>query len=297
MSELRDDFSRLDAPGRMAAGLAGRAKVIVYASVGLAVVLSWLVLAAIAHRVSQGALPATQGPGADLLAVLPDLPLPAFLERFFALCLSPVPAGNPAAEFLALLAMWFLMALAMMLPTAAPMVRTYCEIADTAARKGEPVAHPLVLVAGYLGVWLLASAMFAALTVALRQAGAVAGALGPVEASVAALALLLAGLYQFSSLKAACLEKCRNPFTVLFSRWSARPAGILRLGAEQGLWCLGCCWALMLVMFAVGLMNIFWMALLAVFSLVEKETTGALPTRLAGAILLVWATALLVVSW
>lgn len=297
MSELRDDFSRLDTPGRMAAGLAGRAKVIVYASVGLAVGLSWLVLAAMAHRVSQGALPATQGPGADLLAALPDLPLPAFLERFFALCLSPLPAGDPVAEFLALLAMWFLMAVAMMLPTAAPMVRTYCEIADTAARKGEPVAHPLVLVAGYLGVWLLASALFAALTVALRQAGAVGGALGPVEASVAALALLLAGLYQFSSLKAACLEKCRNPFTVLFSRWSARPARILRLGAEQGLWCLGCCWALMLVMFAVGLMNIFWMALLAVFSLVEKETAGSLPTRLAGAILLVWAAVLLVVSW
>jgi len=297
MSELRDDFSRLDAPGRMAAGLAGHAKAIVYATVGLAVGLSWLVLAAMAHRVSLGALPATQGPGADLLEALPGLPLPAFLERFFALCLSPVPAGDPVTEFPALLAMWFLKALAMMLPTAAPMVRTYCEIADTAARKGEPVAHPLVLVAGYLGVWLVASALFAALTVMLRQAGAIAGALGPVEASVAALALLLAGLYQFSSLKAACLEKCRNPFTVLFSRWSARPAGILRLGAEQGLWCLGCCWALMLVMFAVGLMNIFWMALLAVFSLVEKQAAGPLATRLAGAILLVWATALLVVSW
>ncbi len=67
--------------------------------------------------------------------------------------------------------------------------------------------------------------------------------------------------------------------------------------AEQGPWCMGCCWALMLVMFAVGLMNIFWMALVAVFSLVEKQAGGLLATRLAGAILLVWATALPVVSW
>ena len=71
---------------------------------------------------------------------------------------------------------------------------------------------------------------------------------------------------------------------------------ILRLGAEQGVWCLGCCWALMLVMFAVGTMNIFWMALVGLFTVVEKQTSGSLATRLAGAILLVWATALLLVS-
>jgi predicted metal-binding membrane protein len=65
---------------------------------------------------------------------------------------------------------------------------------------------------------------------------------------------------------------------------------------EQGVWCLGCCWALMLVMFAVGVMSVFWMALIGLFTLIEKQTAGRLPTRIAGAILLVWATALLVVS-
>lgn len=297
MSELRDDFSRLDAPGRAAAGVASRPTLLVYACIGLAIALSWLVLAAMARRAAETALPEAQGPGAALLGHLPDLPLPAFLETFFALCLTPAPAGGAMAEFLALVAMWFLMALAMMLPTAAPMVRTYCEIADTAAAKGEGVAHPLVLVAGYLVVWLAASASFSALTVLLRQAGALAGMAGPVGGTAAAAALLVAGLYQFSSLKQACLEKCRNPFAVLFSRWSPRGAKIFRLGVEQGLWCLGCCWALMLVMFAVGLMNMFWMALVAMFSLVEKQTGGVLTTRLAGAILLVWAAALLVVSW
>ena len=190
--------------------------------------------------------------------------------------------------------MWFLMALAMMLPSAAPMIRTYCEIADTARRKDETVVHPLVLLAGYLGVWLLAALGFAGLTVALQSyRGA---ALDPVIGLAGAAALGLAGLYQFSGLKEACLKKCRNPFAILFARWTVRPAGVLRLGVEQGVWCLGCCWALMLVMFAVGVMNIFWMALLALFTLVEKQTAGTLATRLAGAILLVWATALLLVS-
>jgi len=71
---------------------------------------------------------------------------------------------------------------------------------------------------------------------------------------------------------------------------------VFRLGAEQGLWCLGCCWALMLVMFVAGIMNVFWMALIGVFAVVEKREAGRWPARAAGAILLVWALALLVVS-
>jgi len=185
---------------------------------------------------------------------------------------------------------------ATMLPSAAPMIRTYCEIADTARIKGEPVAHPLVLVSGYLCTWLVASAGFAMLTLAVHAFASSGRLLDPVTGFAAALALLVAGLYQFSSLKQACLTKCRNPFATLFSNWSAEPSRIFRLGLEQGLWCLGCCWALMLVMFAVGTMNVFWMALIGLFTLIEKQTTGRLPTRVAGAILLVWAVALLVVS-
>ena len=188
------------------------------------------------------------------------------------------------------------MAIAVMLPSAAPMIRTYCEIADTARIKGEPVVHPLVLVAGYLGVWLAASAMFAVLTLVSHAFASPSELLDPAIGVAGALALLIAGLYQFSSIKEACLKKCKNPFSILFSNWSARPVRIFRLGVAQGIWCLGCCWALMLVMFAVGVMNVFWMALIGLFTLIEKQTASRVPTRLAGAILLVWAAALLVVS-
>jgi predicted metal-binding membrane protein len=84
----------------------------------------------------------------------------------------------------------------------------------------------------------------------------------------------MAGAYQFTPLKHACLTRCRSPFPVLFGRWSDRRAAIYRLGLEEGLNCLGCCWALMLLMFAVGVMNIVWMVALAIVSMVERVTTG-----------------------
>jgi predicted metal-binding membrane protein len=255
--------------------------------------MAWTAIAAMAVGSAQLGLPADAAPGDWLLRWLPDLPVPDWVGRFLALCLTPTAiSASPGANFLFLWLMWTLMSVAMMLPSAAPMIRTYCEIADTARAKGEAAVHPLILVAGYLMVWIAASAAFAGVGVLVQsRPGA------PVAGYVAIAALGIAGVYQFSSLKEACLKKCRNPFAILFSRWSSRPLGILRLGAEQGVWCLGCCWALMLVMFAVGTMNIFWMALVGLFTVVEKQTSGRFATRLAGAILLVWATALLLASF
>ena len=297
MTGQDNDFSHLDRAGRATAGVARNPRLTVNIILGASILLAWLLLASIAIRGAESRIPGTDAPGDFMLRYLPHLPLPDFLDRFFALCLTPAPLdGTVATRALALVAMWFLMAVATMLPSAAPMIRTYCEIADTARIKGEPVVHPLVLVAGYLGTWLAAAAGFAALTLAVHAFATSGQLLDPVAGLAGAAALLVAGLYQFSGLKEACLKKCRNPFSILFANWSARPVHIFQLGLQQGVWCLGCCWALMLVMFAVGTMNVFWMALIGLFTLIEKQTTGRLPTRMAGAILLVWAAALLVVS-
>ena len=295
MTGQEHDFRHLDRAGRATAGLARGSRFAVIATVGAASVLAWLLLVAMATRSADSR--AAGAPGDPLLKYLPQLPLPDFLDRFFSLCLAPAPlAGSAVAQALALVLMWFLMAVAAMLPSAAPLIRTYREIADTANLKGEPVVHPLVLVAGYLTAWFAASAAFAVLTLAVYAFAASGQILDPVVGSAGAAALLIAGVYQFTGLKQACLKKCRNPFSVLFANWSAKPWRIFRLGVAQGAWCLGCCWALMLVMFAVGAMNIFWMALIGLFTLIEKQTQGRVASRLAGAILLVWAAALLLVS-
>ena len=298
MAVRNDDFSHLDPAGRAAAGLARHPRAGVAAAVAAAAVLSWAVLIVMALGNAEVQPPGAAAPGDALLRHLPALPLPDVAREFAALCLTPAPQGlaGTAARASVLLAMWFLMAVATMLPSAAPMIFTYCEIADTARQKGEAAAHPLVLVAGYLAVWLAASAGFAALTLAVHALAPARGALAPAAGLAGAAALSVAGAWQFSGLKHACLTRCRNPFSVLFGRWSSRPAQILRLGAEQGLWCLGCCWALMLVMFSVGVMNLFWMALIGLFGLVEKQLAGRFATWTAGAILLVWAAALLIVS-
>jgi predicted metal-binding membrane protein len=292
MADENARFDHLDGPGQLAALAAMRPRAIVNVVVGAAVLMSWAAIAAMAIGTAQFGLPAVPAPGDWLLRWLPQLPVPDRAGRFLALCLTPAAiSASPVASFLFVWLMWTLMALAMMLPSAAPMIRIYCEIADTARAKGEAAVHPLILIAGYLMVWVGASAAFAGVSVLVQSR---TGASVTDYAAVAALGI--AGLYQFSGLKEACLKKCRSPFAILFSRWSSRPLPILRLGAEQGVWCLGCCWALMLVMFAVGTMNIFWMALIGLFAVVEKQTSGRSATRLAGAILLVWAAALLVVS-
>jgi predicted metal-binding membrane protein len=297
MSGQDHDFSHLDKAGRAAACVARNPRTTVIVSVGISIIMAWVILGAMAIRGAESRVVGSDAPGDVVLRYLPHLPLPDFLDRFFALCLAPAPlAGTIGAQGPALVLMWFLTAVATMLPSAAPMIRTYCEIADTARIKGEPVVHPLVLVAGYLGIWLSASVLFAALTLGVHAFASSGQMLDPAVGMAGALALLIAGLYQFSGLKEACLTRCRNPFSILFANWSVRPSRIFRLGLEQGVWCLGCCWALMLAMFAVGAMNIFWMALIGLFTLIEKQTDGRMPSRVAGAILLVWAAALLLGS-
>ncbi|MDX8460029.1 DUF2182 domain-containing protein [Mesorhizobium humile] len=295
MSGEQHDFSHLDRAGRATAGVARSPRLTVMLTIGVGIGLAWLLLGAMAIRGAENS--PVGGPGDMLLKNLPSLPLPGFLDRFFALCLAPAPLAGPAGlQAPALVLMWFLMAVATMLPSAAPLIRTYCEIADTARIKGELVAHPLVLVAGYLATWLGASVGFTLLQLAVYAFAGSGRILDPAIGIAGAAALLVAGLYQFSGLKQACLEKCRNPFSILFANWSAKPARVFRLGLEQGIWCLGCCWALMLVMFAVGAMNVFWMALIGLFTLIEKQTGGRVASRVAGTILLVWAAALLLVS-
>lgn len=294
MDDPRADFRHLDSAVRTAGTVARRPRSVVYAVIGAAMALSWFILIAMAVRGADIRTPGLSAPGDELLRQLPALPLPVWLDRVVSLCLAPqLLDGGLWARLGVLTVMWSLMAVAMMLPSAAPMIRTYCEIADTARAKGEAVVHPLVLVGGYLGVWIAASIGFAALTIAVQELSKASDPLAPVQGLAAAVAVGLAGLYQFSGLKAACLRKCRNPFSILFGRWSTRAGRIFQLGIDQGAWCLGCCWALMLVMFSVGIMNPFWMAVLGVFALFEKQMAGSLPSRVAGVILLVWAAALL----
>jgi predicted metal-binding membrane protein len=212
-----------------------------------------------------------------------------------ALC-RPGPGSGTSLERLALmLAMWSAMVLAMMVPTAGPMVMTYAQIAETAAHKGERVASPAMLVAGYVVVWLGFALAATALQALLIRAALLDPALLVVGGLLSGATFLGAGAYQFSALKHASQTRCQRPFPFFFANWTTRPAGLFRLGLRQGLYCVGCCWAMMLVMFAVGVMNVAWMAALGIVMAIEKTGTGIRFTRVVGAVLV--TIGVVVLAW
>ncbi len=205
------------------------------------------------------------------------------VTAFQALCQPSFGAsGVTGAQVGVLFAMWGAMALAMMLPTAAPMILTYTEIAETAARKGEPAASPLILTAGYVGVWLGVAALFAALQIVLAWLSLLDPAMRAASPLFSGAVFVAAGLYQFSALKHACVTQCQSPFPFFFANWTASPRGVFRLGLQQGLYCLGCCWAMMLLIFAVGVMNVIWMAALGAVMTIEKAGTTTRFSRALG---------------
>lgn len=183
-----------------------------------------------------------------------------------ALCRPAGDAGTPD-EFAFVFLMWSAMSLAMMLPSAAPMILTYAEIADTALRKGEPVVTPFALACGYAAIWICFSAAAALAQISIARIGLDAAA-GILPGAV----FVAAGSYQFSGLKQACLSVCQRPFPFFFANWRTTMRGVFGLGLRQGLHCLGCCWALMGLMLIAGAMNPVWMAGLGLVMTVEKMT-------------------------
>lgn len=161
---------------------------------------------------------------------------------------------------------WVVMMAAMMLPSAAPLVLLY-----RTAGSGGRAADTVPLVAGYLLAW----AVFGAFVYAAQQAlGAVVqsnATLGDARPYAVAGILAIAGVYQFSPLKQACLRQCRSPLDFLMHRWRGPGAfGALRLGAEHGVYCVGCCWGLMAVLVIAGSMSLLWVVLIALIVFVEK---------------------------
>ena len=292
--ELRyDDISIAD---RLLAKVALRPGHVVIVATAAASVIgwSWLVLSVgVVAGTAPGSATATQNFWLPFSAVQV---LPTGLRDVLVALCSPATGSNAAATFAASLGMWLVMSVAMMLPSAAPMLRTYADIAQAAAQKNQPVRSVWTLAGGYLFVWSLFAVAAAGAQTALLTGGVVAAIDAPATAAWGGAVLIFAGGYQFSSLKHACLEKCRNPFAVLFGRWSTKRAAVFRLGVEQGVFCVGCCWALMLVMFAVGTMNLAWMALFALFTMAEKTGTGKVATYGVGVALTGWGGVLLTLA-
>ncbi|HXD44408.1 MAG TPA: DUF2182 domain-containing protein [Pseudolabrys sp.] len=264
-----------DHPAHPLAALFARPKPIAVACVVALAALGWLYLAlAVA---GMGGTPL--GPGMGLIDGLP--------RAVQALCRPLFGEAAPAHGVALIALMWAAMILAMMLPTAGPMILTYAEIADTAAKKGERIVSPLVIAAGYMSVWLGFAAAATLAQIAFTRLALMDTGMTSASVLFSGAIFIGAGVYQFTPLKAACLTQCQRPFPFFFAHWQTTAKGVFRLGLTQGLYCLGCCWAMMLVMFAVGVMNVVWMAGLGIVMTIEKIGSGRRFSHAVGVVLIV----------
>ena len=242
----------------------------VLASLGIVAALAWLWL------LLGGGLP------------MPDMDMGNGQRMLMAAIWSPGYAGL-------ILAMWAIMMVAMMLPSAAPAIL----LVDALARRQAEHAAPLragAFAAGYLIVWFAFSIVATGMQWMLSSTGLLSGSMAATSRFLAGTLLIAAGAYQWTPLKRACLSHCRSPIEFIGRHW--RSSGPVLCGVRHGLFCLGCCWVLMLLLFVGGLMNLLWVAGLAVLVFIEKVLPWGgrigLPT---GAVLIIWGAAVLVVPF
>ncbi|KML47151.1 metal-binding integral membrane protein [Burkholderia cepacia] len=196
------------------------------------------------------------------------------------------------------IAMWWVMMIAMMTPSAAPLVMLYRRVLRHRGADGAGSAFTSVsLLAGYLIAWLAFSIGAALLQKLLQPAGLISAMmLWSKSAVLSAIVLALAGFYQFSPLKRACLRQCRAPAGFLVAHWRPGVAGSFLLGARHGMYCVGCCWLLMALLFVGGVMNVVWIAALSLVVFAEKVLPGGERIgRALGVVLIAWAGVTLIV--
>lgn len=244
----------------------------------------WIVATAVALIVLLTALYTVYGVGMTMSALE--------MTRMARPIGAPMQMGAPpvwtAGYALLIFLMWWVMMVAMMTPSAAPMLLLFTALKRRGPEAAQAVPFSLLFLGGYLLAWAGFSAVAAALQWATEAAGLTNGPMMTLGSrGVAGLVLILAGLYQFSGWKAACLRHCRSPAQFLARHSRPGGWGALRTGAHHGVYCLGCCWALMALLFVGGIMNLYWIVGLALFVLVEKlAPDGRRFSRLAGAALI-----------
>jgi predicted metal-binding membrane protein len=198
-----------------------------------------------------------------------------------------MPADAPwqPIEFGYVFVMWVVMMIGMMMPSATPMILIYARVGRQAAVRGKPFASSGWFAGGYLLAWIAFALFATSAQWALERTALLTPMMASASNKLGAAVLILAGVYQWMPLKEACLSHCRSPLLFIQQHGGFRrePHGALALGFRHGLYCIGCCWALMALLFVGGVMNLFWIAALAILVLIEKVAPfGRVIARVAG---------------
>jgi predicted metal-binding membrane protein len=236
-----------------------RDQLIVLASIVAILALAWLYLVATARDMTDMA---------EMLDMMPEMAGGPGM----AMMMTPQTAFSAAP--LALNAtMWFVMMLGMMLPSAVPMILLFAAV-QRRQQSSAPFVATAVFVAGYFLIWGGFSLVATAGQAGLVKMSLLGNDLSMTSALLGGALFVAAGAYEWSPLKRRCLSHCQSPMSFVVGHWRPGAAGALRMGAEHGLYCLGCCWVLMLLLLTVGVMNLLWVAALTVLVLLQKLLPG-----------------------
>jgi predicted metal-binding membrane protein len=243
-----------------------RDRAVVLGSIGAVAAIAWLYL------IGLGSSPGMSGMAMSDMMMEPEMTMPWRVR-----------------DFLLVLLMWTAMMVGMMLPSASPMVLIYARVARQAKENQKPFAATGWFAGGYVLSWIGFSVLATAAQWVLEQAAVLAPTSLTVDRTVGGIVLIAAGLYQWSPFKNACLTQCQAPLSFIQQHGGFRrdPGGAVTLGFRHGLYCVGCCWVLMALLFVVGVMNLLWIAALSIFVLLEKIIpTGTYIPRVSGTLLI-----------
>lgn len=295
-----------EAGARAVRGLARHPRLAVLGAITVAAAAGWVYLAgmiaAMVPVMDMGEL----GPGMALFNrfnIFDGLP-PDMRAALAALCLPegattfgmPASTAYTASDAALVFLMWVMMALAMMLPSAAPMIARFAEHSHPMTRTSARAVPTLVLALGYLTLWIGYAVVATAAQGALTAFRLMTPMMAPATLVLAGTTLVAAGIYQFTPAKRACLARCQRPVLFPLDKRHQGLGSVYRLGLLQGMLCLGCCWALMTVMFAVGVMNVLWIAILGLLMALEKTVFRPWVPRAIGVFLIAWGLMLLALS-
>jgi predicted metal-binding membrane protein len=193
------------------------------------------------------------------------------------------------AQLVPLFVMWAEMMVAMMLPSAAPMILTFAAVNRRRREQDRPFVPASIFLSGYLAVWCAYSIAAALAQWGLHGTALLSPTMASSSSRLGGVLLIAAGIFQWTPWKHACLSHCQSPLKFLLGGWREGRIGAWRMGLEHGAYCTGCCWLLMALLFVAGVMNMLWVAAITLLVLLEKLAPATWPLRhLVGLIFIVW---------
>jgi predicted metal-binding membrane protein len=289
----------------MLENLLKRDRIIVLAGLVCITLLAWSYLLYLAQDMARMDMPMSVEPVGD--SSMGDMPMGDAHVDDMTMDSTATEIGMPAVmpqiqpwqprEFLVMFVMWSVMMVAMMVPSAAPMILTFAAINRKRPSAQLVLSSTSAFVLGYLLVWVGFAFIATIAQGMLHRAALLSPMMATTNTLLAALLLVVAGIFQWTPLKYTCLHHCRSPIGFLLNEWHDGTSGALRMGVQHGIYCLGCCWSLMALLFVAGVMNIVWIAALAALVLLEKVAPmGHYLSRLAGIVFISWGTWLAVTA-